>query len=485
MVSALTRRVGQPSPTGTPWPSLPHVPGRPMAKSPAIMSMSRSTCGSVADQVALAQRHRDLAVLDEIGLEHAEHEVAGGRVDLAAAELGDVHAVVGGADDLLIVVGTTHHVGVRHPHHRQVAVALPPPVATERLALLACPNEVPHVVREHSVLDQHVALRGMTLVVEPDRAPLARHRPVVDQRDVGGGDLLADLAGVHTRPLGDGIGLQPVATCLVEQHAAATALDDDRHRPRGSRPGFKLRRRHPRCVAGQRLDVDAIERLEADGVTDRLEAGLHPGVAVGDDADARHAAGDRVVAQHTVGVGDENVLAAVGVRRRHLNDRLARRAGGFIDAPQQLDFGRLRHTTRIDLDGVDAVPRRLLEGRCHGAGSVAGRRRRCLGGGVEAALGQVTGVGVASRLAGKDANAGAAVAAAVDLLDATVVKAGRRRAFVLGVDLGEVAAGTHRRRQHSLEDVVVDHLGDATHRTEERRAAGPKSGLGENGRPPR
>ena len=32
-VSEVTRRVGVPSPTGTPWPSLPHVPGEPMAKS--------------------------------------------------------------------------------------------------------------------------------------------------------------------------------------------------------------------------------------------------------------------------------------------------------------------------------------------------------------------------------------------------------------------------------------------------------------------
>src|SRR4029079_12362458 len=45
MVRAFTRRVGWPSPTGTPWPSLPHVPGLPMAKSFAKRSMSFSPCG--------------------------------------------------------------------------------------------------------------------------------------------------------------------------------------------------------------------------------------------------------------------------------------------------------------------------------------------------------------------------------------------------------------------------------------------------------
>ncbi len=45
IVSDFTRSVGWPSPTGTPWPSLPHVPGLPIAKSLPSMSMSRSTCG--------------------------------------------------------------------------------------------------------------------------------------------------------------------------------------------------------------------------------------------------------------------------------------------------------------------------------------------------------------------------------------------------------------------------------------------------------
>ena len=55
--------------------------------------MSLQHLRAVADEVALAERLGDLAVLDEVGLGHAEHEVAGGGVDLAAAEVGHVHAV--------------------------------------------------------------------------------------------------------------------------------------------------------------------------------------------------------------------------------------------------------------------------------------------------------------------------------------------------------------------------------------------------------
>ena len=81
-------------------------------------------------------------------------------------------------------------------------------------------------------------------------------------------------------------------------------------------------------------------------------------------------------------------------------------------------------------------------------------------------------MGEAGGLAGDDADAGAAVAPARHLLDAPVVERRRRRALVLGVDLGELAAGSHRRRQHPFQDVMVDHPADATGGAARGRAAG-------------
>ena len=77
-----------------------------------------------------------------------------------------------------------------------------------------------------------------------------------------------------------------------------------------------------------------------------------------------------------------------------------------------------------------------------------GGRRGRLGGRAQAGLGEVGGVGEAGGVARDDADAGAAVAAAGDLLDPAVVEAGRRRALVLDEHLGELAAGAQRRRQH-------------------------------------
>src|SRR3546814_15093362 len=56
--------------------------------------------------------------------------------------------------------------------HRQVLVGLPAAVAAERPALLEAAQEVPHVVGEDAVLDQHVALAGSALVVDAGGTPL-------------------------------------------------------------------------------------------------------------------------------------------------------------------------------------------------------------------------------------------------------------------------------------------------------------------------
>ena len=256
-VSSVTRSVGTPSPTGTPWPSLPHVPGPPMAKSLPTASICREHLGTVADEVALADRVGDLAVLDQVRLGHAEHEVAGGRVDLAAAELLRRRRPARSRRRCRRDrPAAGQQVGVGHAHHRQVLVALAPAVARPGPALLAAAQEVPHVVGEHAVLDEHVALGRRALVVDGQTAPLLGHGAVVDERDAGRGHLLAELAGEHRRALGDEVGLEAVAARLVEQHAAAARPDDDRHRAGRGGPGRQLGERLPGGPAGQLLDVD-------------------------------------------------------------------------------------------------------------------------------------------------------------------------------------------------------------------------------------
>ena len=72
-----------------------------------------------------------------------------------------------------------------------------------------------------------------------------------------------------------------MAARLVEQHATAARADDDGHRAARRGPGGELGERPAGGLAGELLDVVAVEQLEADGVADALAAGLHAGVAGG------------------------------------------------------------------------------------------------------------------------------------------------------------------------------------------------------------
>src|SRR5262245_62148518 len=75
--------------------SLPELAARagPRAEVAADRVDAAQRLGAVADEVGGAHGLGDLAVLDEVRLGHAEHEVARRRVDLPAPELGAVDAV--------------------------------------------------------------------------------------------------------------------------------------------------------------------------------------------------------------------------------------------------------------------------------------------------------------------------------------------------------------------------------------------------------
>src|SRR5208282_2772284 len=84
---------------------------------------------AVADEHGALDRRAALAVLDAVGLGAFEHVFARGNVDLAAAEMHGVDAVLHRSDDFAGVARAGEHVGVGHPRHRHVRKALAPAVA--------------------------------------------------------------------------------------------------------------------------------------------------------------------------------------------------------------------------------------------------------------------------------------------------------------------------------------------------------------------
>ena len=90
---------------------------------------------AVADQGGTLDGVGDLAVLDQVALGDGEDEVAGDRVDLAAAQLLRVDAAAGVGEDILEGVLARGDESVGHARDGQVAVGLAPPVAGGRDAV--------------------------------------------------------------------------------------------------------------------------------------------------------------------------------------------------------------------------------------------------------------------------------------------------------------------------------------------------------------
>ena len=188
---------------------------------------------------------------------------------------------------------------------------------------------------------------GRALVVDRVRAPLARERAVVDERDERRRDLLADAGpGTPTRRARRGRPRARAHTLRGTARHRRPACSTTGSLPDGAGPGPQHRERAVGGGAGDLLGLDLVEELEPDRPPGRLHAGLHPGVA---DRDALHheAGADLVVlGEQAVGVGDEDAAPRVGVRGAHLTDRVGPGAGRGVGALEHLDLARLRRPSR-------------------------------------------------------------------------------------------------------------------------------------------
>ena len=170
------RSVGWPTPTGTLWPSLPQVPTpASSARSLPTIDTLGQRIGAVADQRRALDRIGELAVLDLPRLGRREHELAARDVDLAAAEIDRVEAVLAPtrgsrrdrASPASMIVLVIRGIG-------SVRERLAAAVAGGRDAHQRGVEAVLHVALEDAVLDQHRALRRIAFVVDVERAAALR-----------------------------------------------------------------------------------------------------------------------------------------------------------------------------------------------------------------------------------------------------------------------------------------------------------------------
>jgi hypothetical protein len=154
------------------------------------------------------------------------------------------------------------------------------------------------------------------------------------------------------------------------------------------------------------------------------------------------------------------VLAAVAVAGAHLHDAAVGRAGRVVHALQHCHLVGLADLVGVSGDGVDHALG--AAGERDGAGTAAALTGCCrcgLGGGTQAGLAEVRGVGEPGGVAADDPDAGASIAAAGDLLHPTVVERHGCGPLVLGVHLCKLGAGADSGGEYSFQHVVVDHAG--------------------------
>src|SRR5262249_2126695 len=84
---------------------------------------------TIADQHGALERLRKLATLDLVGLGNLKNVLARSDIDLAAAEIDGIDAVLDRGDDLTRRMFAGEHVSIGHARHRRMGIALPAAIA--------------------------------------------------------------------------------------------------------------------------------------------------------------------------------------------------------------------------------------------------------------------------------------------------------------------------------------------------------------------
>ena len=415
---------------------------------------------AAADERGALHRRGHLPVLDQIGLGGREHVLAAGDVDLAAAEVDRVQALLHRADHVGWIVLAGEHAGVGHARHHQVGERLPPAVAGRRHAHQARVERVLHVAGQHAVLDQRGALRGRALVVDVERAAAAAEGAVVDDGDALCCHALADAAGIGAGALAVEVALQAVAHGLVQQHAGPTAAEHHRHHPG---------RRIDRLEVHQRLAQGFARELLRLPVAEQFGVGVPPAVtgvaalasaALLDDHlhvephQRPHVAGDDAVRAR-----DEDRVDPARQAHHHL---LHARVGGAqqaVDAAQRLDLGIVGHAVHGILGRVQRARARRHQ-RPHALLGAAARDRTRRARGRQQRLGvDVVGIGEAGLLAADRAHAHALLDRVRAVAHDAVLHRPALAPRVLEVDVAEVDAGPQQGAERALQPGTVQPRG--------------------------
>src|SRR5690606_17189302 len=239
-----------------------------------------------ADQRCALDRRRQLAILDEIGLRAAEDELARRDIDLSAAEIDGVKTLLHGFDNFLLIAVAAQHIGVRHPRHGQIRITFAPAIAGGFHAHQAGVLAILHIADKDAVLDQRRAACRGPLIINAERAAPIRDRPVIDDRDAGGGHPLAHQVREYGGFLAVEIAFKAVPDRFMQDDARPARAENDIHLAGRRIDGVEVDNRLARRLVngrlpGRFLKIEGVARAPAGAVGARLA----PSVLLDDNRD--------------------------------------------------------------------------------------------------------------------------------------------------------------------------------------------------------
>ena len=222
-------------------------------------------------------------------------------------------------------------------------ITLTPTVATWCAAFFTGTNVIPHVIGEHTILNEHVALACMTFVVNTNSAPFARHCAVVYQRDKRRRHKFAHAVCIHTGATRNKVCFQTMATCFVKQHATRTTLDNNWHSAAWGRTSTQLAHCLTCSTFCQLGNAFFFEQFKTNGVTQRVVSRLHAAVAIGHCAHSENCAHLFIGGKHAIGVSNQNAPCAIAVTSTHLHNASVNATSNIVGNTEQFNLARLRH----------------------------------------------------------------------------------------------------------------------------------------------
>ena len=240
------------------------------------------------------------------------------------------------------------HERIGHARHGQMRKGLTPAIARHRHLHQPCIQRILQIALQHAVLDQHVALRGIALVIDIERTAPVRQRAVIQHRHPLGRHPLTNAPGKHRRLLAVEIALQPVAHRLVQQHPGPARPQHHAQHATRRRPRLQIHQRLPHRLVhiGEHPFVREIIQIET--ATTACMALLAPAVLLDDHLHRNPHQRPHIRRQHPVRTHHHHHVMLGGQTCHHLRHPriLAARIG--LDPLQQPHLaGRLHRGNRI------------------------------------------------------------------------------------------------------------------------------------------